>query len=341
MSNRIKIIAEAGVNHNGDIEIAKKLVDAATDAGADFVKFQTFITEKLVSKKAIKAEYQKVNVNDGEDSQFNMLKKLELSDEMHHSLMDYCNQRNIGFLSTAFDEDSIEYLNSLGLQFFKIPSGEITNKPYLQRIAKIGKPVILSSGMAEMKEIEAAVDVMMNQGLPKKNITVLHCNTQYPTPYNDVNLLAMKTIGKTIGVDVGYSDHTLGIEVSIAAAALGAVVIEKHFTIDRNLPGPDHKASLEPGELKAMISAIRNVELAIAGDGAKYPSESEKPNIAVARKSLHVNRDINKGEKINIDDLAVLRPGDGISPMLIDVVTGKIALKEIKQGSKILWSDLG
>ncbi len=337
---KITIIAEAGVNHNGDIKIARQLIDAASKAGADFVKFQTFKTEYLVSKEAKKAEYQAKNVKNSDLSQFGMLKNLEMSEQMHLELLDYCKKRKIGFLSTAFDEESADFLETLELSFFKIPSGEVTNKPYLQHIARKQKPVILSTGMADMDEIEAAIEVITAVGLPSNEITILHCNTQYPTPYKDVNLMAMKTIHEKFGMKVGYSDHTLGIEVSVAAAALGASVIEKHFTLDRNLPGPDHKASLEPSELRSMVSAIRNVELAISGDGVKHPSESEAPNIPIARKSLHLKRNIKKGDRIGDDDLIALRPGDGISPMLIDQIIGRVVIRELSKGSKIAWSDL-
>jgi len=340
MIRNITIIAEAGVNHNGDIEVAKQLIDAASQAGADFVKFQTFKTENLVSKDAKKAEYQAKNVKSSDLSQFSMLKNLELSEQMHYELLDYCNASKIGFLSTAFDEESADFLETLGLSFFKIPSGEITNKPYLQHIARKQKPVILSTGMADMDEVEDAVKVLLAGGLNSNDITILHCNTQYPTPYKDVNLMAMKSIYEKFGCNIGYSDHTLGIEVSIAAAALGASVIEKHFTLNRNLPGPDHKASLEPKELKFMVSAIRNIELAISGDGVKCPSESETPNIPVARKSLHLTRNMKKGDRIGQNDLSALRPGDGISPMLIDQVKGREVARDLNEGSKIEWSDL-
>lgn len=338
--NHVMIIAEAGVNHNGDIRLARQLIDAAAEAGADYVKFQTFKTENLVSKEAKKADYQIKNVQNDEHSQFCMLKKLELSEKMHYELAEYCVRKKIGFLSTAFDEESVNFLDSLRIPFFKIPSGEITNKPYLQLIASKGKPVVMSTGMADMNEIEAAVNLMVSEKMARKNIAILHCNTQYPTPYKDVNLLAMQFIHKHLQIDIGYSDHTLGIEVPIAAVALGAKIIEKHFTIDRNLPGPDHKASLEPAELKAMISAIRNIELAISGDGIKRPSESERPNIVIARKSIHLANSVKQGEVINKKHLMALRPGDGISPMKIDRIAGKVASRDLKQGTKIAWSDL-
>ena len=334
------IIAEAGVNHNGSMDLAKKLIDVAADSGADYVKFQTFKADKLVSKDAKKAEYQDKNINDGDDSQYNMLKKLELSDTMHHELIKYCDLKKIKFLSSGFDEESIDYLYSLGVNIFKIPSGEITNKPYLQHIARKGKEVILSTGMSDLKEIEEALVVMFNEGLKLEQITVLHCNSEYPTPMEDVNLLAMNEIQKAFGVAIGYSDHTRGIEVPIAAVALGASVIEKHFTLDRNLPGPDHKASLEPGELKAMVNAIRNIELVISGNGNKEPSKSEKPNIAIARKSIHLKTDLSVGTMLKPEHLLMKRPGDGISPMQIQTVLGKIILFDLPADHKLVWDDL-
>jgi N,N'-diacetyllegionaminate synthase len=322
------IIAEAGVNHNGDFELAKKLILAAAEAGADYVKFQTFNAEKLVSKSAKKAEYQEQNIHEVDDSQLSMLKKLEMPQKWHVELNELANENRIRFLSTGFDIESIDFLDHLGIQTFKIPSGEITNKPYLQHIATKGKPVILSTGMACLAEIIAAIDVLVSNGLSKDNITVLHCNTEYPTPMEDVNLLAMITIQKKIGVKVGYSDHTLGYEVPIAAVALGATVIEKHFTLDRNLPGPDHRASLEPEELKAMIKSIRNIELAISGNGKKEPSKSEKKNIPVVRKSIVASRRIKKGEILSNENLTAKRPGNGISPMLWDSVIGRTAVRD-------------
>lgn len=332
------IIAEAGVNHNGSISAAKKLVDAAADAGADYVKFQTFRTELLVSKSAVKAKYQKKN-SSGSDSQFEMLKKLELSVSDHKALIKYCKSKKIKFLSTAFDLSSIDLLKQLGITIFKIPSGEITNLPYLKKIGSLKKQVILSTGMTTMKEIKDAMNVLSMSGTKKENITVLHCNTEYPTPMKDVNLLAMLTIGKQLKVNVGYSDHTLGIEVPVAAVALGACVIEKHFTLDRNMKGPDHKASLEPNELKAMVKAIRNIEQAL-GSGKKVPSASERKNMMVARKSIHSARDLQKGTVITENDLSVKRPGNGISPMELGKVIGKTIKTDIKQDSLIKWSHL-
>ena len=323
------IIAEAGVNHNGDLSRAFELIHIAKLAGADFVKFQSFKANKLVSPTAKKAEYQQKNFSDGDDTQFTMLKKLELSEDQHERIIEECNRVGIKFLSTAFDVDGLHYLNTLGIPLFKVPSGEITNYPYLKTLAGFGKQVILSTGMSTLDEIKDALDVLLEHGLSLKEITVLHCNTEYPTPMKDVNLKAMLTIGNEIGVNIGYSDHTMGIEVPIAAVAMGATVIEKHFTTDRNLPGPDHKASLEPDELKAMVSAIRNIELALSGDGIKAPSESEIMNISIARKSLHTAREIKVGEQITELDLIALRPGSGISPMKINEILGKKVNRQI------------
>lgn len=321
------IIAEAGVNHNGSIELAKQLVDKAVEAGVDFIKFQTFKTEKLVAKSAQMASYQKKNIGTDDNSQFAMLKKLELTPSQHEELITYCKQKGIKFFSTAFDLDSIDYLHSLNLGLWKIPSGEITNYPYIKKIAQYREPVIVSTGMCEMQDIENAVSTLLKWGTKKEDIIILHCNTEYPTPYQDVNLKAMDAIREKFGVEVGYSDHTKGIEVPIAAVALGATVIEKHFTLDRNMEGPDHKASLEPDELKAMVSAIRNIEQAV-GDGIKKVTDSEKGNIAVARKSIVAARDIMKGETFTEDNLTVKRPGDGISPMRWEEVVGQTAKRD-------------
>ena len=323
------IIAEAGVNHNGSIETAKKMIDAAADAGVDYVKFQTFNADNLVVRTAKKAEYQQKNMSSDDNSQYQMLKKLELSKEQHYELVDYCKQRGVKFFSTAFDLESVDFLSSLQLGLWKIPSGEITNYPYLRRIAKEKQPVILSTGMSTMQDIAAAVNVLEKFGTEKQSITVLHCNTQYPTPMQDVNLLAMKAIEKEIGVKTGYSDHTLGIEIPIAAVALGAAVIEKHFTLDRNMEGPDHKASLEPDELKAMVDAIRNVEKAL-GSSEKKVSASESENINIARKSIVAAKSIAKGEKFTEENLTVKRPGDGISPMQWENVIGKTAIRDFE-----------
>lgn len=329
------IIAEAGVNHNGCIEMAMKLIEAAANAGADFVKFQTFKADSLVSKTAKKAAYQQKNFNDGDDFQYVMLKNLELNEAAHLELINHCKKCNIRFLSTGFDKESIDFLDSLNIPFFKIPSGEITNKPYLQHIAGKGRPVILSTGMANMDEIKAAVFVLVENGVHQEQITVLHCNTEYPTPMADVNLKAMLQIRDELGVKIGYSDHTNGIEVPIAAVALGAEVIEKHFTIDRNLPGPDHKASLEPAELKAMVTAIRNIEKAVSGSGLKEPSPSEIKNKEIARKSIVAATKIEKGETFTGENLTVKRPGTGISPMLWDEVIGQKASRNFNEDEPI------
>lgn len=325
--NKVIIIAEAGVNHNGDIELAKKLIDAAVDAGVDYVKFQTFKSENLVSKEAKKADYQIENTLNSDENQLQMLKKLELSNSQHKILVSYCKQKNIAFFSTAFDLESLFYLKELGLEMVKIPSGEITNLPYLRKAAALFNEVILSTGMSTMKEIEDALNVFLQAGISKNNITVLHCNTEYPTPMKDVNLKAMLSIHEKFGVKIGYSDHTLGIEVPIAAVALGACMIEKHFTLDRSLPGPDQLASLEPIELKAMVNAIRNIELAISGTGLKEPSNSEIKNISIARKSIVAKKPIVKGEKFTEYNITTKRPGTGISAMQWDEVLGKIAYK--------------
>ena len=333
--NHTLIIAEAGVNHNGSIEIAKKLIEKAIEAGADLIKFQTFKSEKLVSKAARQADYQKKNIgNEADDSQLNMLKKLELSAADHETLVDYCKQKGIKFFSTAFDMESIDYLHSLDMGIWKIPSGEITNYPYIKKIASYGEPVILSTGMCELTDIEAALDVLTAHGLSKSQITVLHCNTEYPTPFKDVNLLAMLEIGKKYGVRIGYSDHTRGVEVPIAAVALGATVIEKHFTLDRNMSGPDHKASLEPEELKAMVSSIRHIEEAL-GNGHKTISESERKNIAIARKSIVAACPIKKGELLTEQNLTVKRPGTGITPMRWEAVVGTKAIKDYQEEDQI------
>ena len=320
------IIAEAGVNHNGNLDMARRLIDAAADAGADLVKFQTFNADRLVTAQAAKADYQKSATTAGE-SQHAMLRKLELTRDMHEALIAHCQSRGIGFFSTGFDEESVELLVELGLDRFKIPSGEITNLPYLRHVGRYGKPVILSTGMATIDEIKSALAVLEQAGTPRERITILHCNTEYPTPMPDVNLRAMLTIRDSFGVAVGYSDHTAGIEVAIAAAAMGATVIEKHFTLDRTLPGPDHKASLEPGELKAMIAAIRNVEQAL-GDGIKRPSTSERKNINIARKSLVAACPIRAGERFSETNLTAKRPGTGLSPMRWDEVVGQIAPRD-------------
>ena len=331
---RTLIIAEAGVNHNGDIAKAKALIDKGAEAGVDFVKFQTFKAGNLVTKQAKRAAYQDKNTQDN-DSQYEMLKKLELSQKDHQELIDYCTQKGIKFLSTGFDFESLEFLAGLGITIAKIPSGEITNLPYLRKVATLFPEVILSTGMANITEIKDAVKVLTDNGVSKDKITVLHCNTEYPTPMEDVNLKAMLHIHRELGVPVGYSDHTLGIEVPIAAVALGAMVIEKHFTLDKTLPGPDHKASLEPEELKAMVSAIRNIEKAIGGSGLKEVSKSEAKNKPIVRKSIVAAKKIVKGESFTIENLTVKRPGTGISPMQWDNVIGKTAKKDFEEDDLI------
>ena len=334
MSKHVLIIAEAGVNHNGSLDLAKQLIDKAVEAGVDIIKFQTFKSEKLVSKAARQAEYQQRNIGKKDDGQLAMLKKLELSQADHEELISYCNERGIRFFSTAFDMDSIDYLHSLDLGLWKIPSGEITNYPYLRKIAQYNEPVILSTGMCELSDIEAAMKVLLDFGVQKEQITILHCNTEYPTPFADVNLKAMLEIGEKFGVQIGYSDHTKGIEVPIAAVALGATVIEKHFTLDKNMEGPDHKASLEPDELKAMVSAIRNIEQAL-GTGHKTISESERKNIEIARKSIVAARPIETGELLTEENLTVKRPGNGISPMLWNKVVGTRAVQSFNEEDPI------
>jgi N,N'-diacetyllegionaminate synthase len=324
--NKVFIIAEAGVNHNGSLELAKKLVDVAVDAGADAVKFQTFKADKLVSKNAQKAEYQKHTTSEDE-SQYEMIKNLELDENAHRVLISYCNEKKIMFLSTPFDHDSIDLLNSFEMPIFKIPSGEITNLPYLRHVGSLGKEIVLSTGMADLGEIEDAIDALMQAGVPKDKITVLHATTEYPCPIEEVNLLAMQTIKAAFGIKVGYSDHTQGIEVPIAAVAMGASVIEKHFTLDRAMEGPDHKASLVQAELKAMVQGIRRVSDAL-GSGIKRPSKSEEKNMTVARKSIVASRPIKLGEIFSVDNLMIKRPGSGISPMRWDEMIGRLAQKD-------------
>ncbi len=330
---RVFIIAEAGVNHNGSLEMAFQLIDVAVATGADAVKFQTFKAEKSVTANAPKAGYQKETTGSAE-SQLEMVKKLELDETAHIQLYKYCQQKGIKFLSTPFDLESIDLLNRLGLEIFKIPSGEITNLPYLRKLGALKKQLILSTGMADLGEIEEALSILTEFGTPLDNITVLHCNTEYPTPFEDVNLKAMLTIGHAFGVTVGYSDHTPGIEVAVAAVALGAAVLEKHFTLDRNLPGPDHKASLEPDELKAMVQAIRNIEKAL-GNGIKRPSPSEVRNKPIARKSLVATQPIKTGELFSADNITAKRPGTGISPMRWDEILGQVAQKNYEKDELI------
>jgi N,N'-diacetyllegionaminate synthase len=326
MKKTTLIIAEAGVNHNGDLGLAKQLIDVAAEAGADLVKFQTFNASRQVTTTAKKADYQ-TQTTDISETQHEMLRRLELTEAMHHELIAHCASRNIGFFSTGFDIESVDLLMSLGLVYFKIPSGEITNLPYLRHIGQLGKTVILSTGMSNLGDIEAALDVLEQAGTARAQISVLHCTTEYPTPMNEVNLRAMQSIQTAFGVAVGYSDHTSGIEVAIAAVAMGATVIEKHFTLDRNLPGPDHKASLEPEELKAMVAAIRNIEIAL-GDGIKRLTPSEARNKPVARKSLVASQVIKAGEVFSAQNITTKRPGTGISPMRWNEIMGRAASRD-------------
>ncbi len=331
--NSVFIIAEAGVNHNGSLEMALQLVDVAADAGADAVKFQTFTADALVSKTAQKADYQKQTTN-ADESQYAMLKRLELSKEDHLAIIKRCQTRQIQFLSTPFDLSSIALLHTLGMTTYKVPSGELTNLPYLRQVATVAQQVILSTGMANLAEVEGALQVLLATGLRRDQVIILHATTEYPCPIDEVNLTAMLTLKHAFSVVVGYSDHTKGIEIPVAAVAMGAKVIEKHFTLDKNLPGPDHKASLEPQELKAMVSAIRNIEMAL-GDGIKRPSLSEQKNMTVARKSLVASRLIKKGELLTPDNMAVKRPGTGISPMRWDDVMGRTACKDFMVDEQI------
>ena len=326
MKQHTLIIAEAGVNHNGDMQLAKRLVDAAAAAGADLVKFQTFNASRQVTRSAKKADYQ-TQTTDSSESQHAMLQRLELTEAMHHELIEHCASRQIGFLSTGFDIECVDMLVRLGQEQFKIPSGEITNLPYLRHIGQLGKKVILSTGMATLGEIESAIDALEQAGTPRSKLTVLHCTTEYPAPMVEVNLRAMQSLRAAFGVDVGYSDHTQGIEVGIAAVALGASVIEKHFTLDRTLPGPDHQASLEPAELSAMVAAIRNIEVAL-GDGVKRLTPSEARNKLIARKSLVASRPIKAGEIFTSENLTTKRPGTGISPMRWDEFLGNKAQRD-------------
>lgn len=329
--NKTFIIAEAGVNHNGSFELAKQLVDKAVWAGADCIKFQTFNSKNLVSKNAQKAEYQK-KTTDSSETQLDMLKKLELSKEEFVEIRDYCNQKGIMFLSTPFDLESIDFLSSIGVKTWKVPSGEITNYPFLRAIGKRKESVIMSTGMCTLDEVRDAIKVLKDFGTT--DITLLHCTTEYPAPYDSVNLKAMLTLKNEFGFNVGYSDHTNGIAVPVAAVAMGASVIEKHFTLDKNMEGPDHKASLEPDELKLVVQSIRNVELAL-GDGTKRPSDAEKKNIAIARKSIVAACDIKKGEKFTEENLTAKRPGNGISPMNLAEVLGKIAKRDFSEDELI------
>lgn len=323
----VLIIAEAGVNHNGSLSLAKKLADKAKEAGADYVKYQTFNPSNMVSKYAAKAEYQK-QTTDSKQSQLDMLEELMLSYDEFVELKEYCGQIGIGFLSTSFDLDSTEFLARLGCEIWKIPSGEVTNYPYLVDIARKHQPIILSTGMCDEEDIAAAIEVLKSNGAGK--ISLLHCTTEYPTPFEDVNLKAMCTMRDIFGLEVGYSDHTRGIEVPIAAVAMGAKIIEKHFTLDKNMKGPDHKASLEPDELKQMVDSIRNIEKAL-GSGTKRPAESEKKNIAIARKSIVAKTQIKKGELLTTENITTKRPGDGISPMRWNEVIGTCAIRDFDE----------
>lgn len=322
------IIAEAGVNHNGNIQLAKKLIDVASHCGVDYVKFQTFKAESLVSGHAEKADYQK-KTTQADEGQYEMIKKLELDLNAHKELIKYCNAKGVRFISSPFDIDSIDLLYDLGVDLFKAGSGEITNYPYLQKLASKGLPVILSTGMSNLSDVEQALEVLLTGGLKRENITLLHANTEYPTPFEDVNLKAMLTLKEAFKVNVGYSDHTPGIEVPIAAVALGAVVVEKHFTLDKNMEGPDHKASLEPEELNEMVKAIRNIEKAL-GDGIKQPSPSERKNMPIARKSIIAKQIISKGEILNEKNITTKRPGTGISPMRWNEIIGRQAIRDFK-----------
>lgn len=325
------IIAEAGVNHNGDIQLAKQLIDVAAESKADAVKFQTFISEKCIVKGTAKAKYQEKTTGKDED-QLDMIKKLELPYEAFVKLKEYCDKKQIIFISTPFDLESADFLNNIGIEIFKIPSGEITNYPLLKKIGQFHKKIIMSTGMSTIKEIQNAITILNSE--ETTDISLLHCNTQYPTPMEDVNLRAMLTLKKEFGVPVGYSDHTNGIEVPIAAVAMGAEIIEKHFTLDKNLPGPDHKASLEPDELKSMVTGIRNIEKAL-GSYEKKVTDSEQENIAIARKSIVASRFIKKGEVFTEENLAVKRPGTGISPMRWNEVVGKVSDKDYDEDEMI------
>lgn len=336
---KVIIIAEAGVNHNGDLNLAKKLVDLASECGADYVKFQTFKAEKLVTKSAKKANYQLENIkSEKNDNQFDMLKKLELPLEWHYDLIRYCGSRNIKFLSTGFDEASIDFLDQLDLDFIKIPSGEITNKPYLEHIAQKNKNIIFSTGMSTLKEIKDCINVLLNKGLSKSQISVLQCNTEYPTPYDDVNLNVLITLRDELGVMIGYSDHTEGINIPIAAVAMGAKLIEKHITLDKNMEGPDHKVSADKEEFENMIKAIRQVEQAF-GISEKKPTDSERKNLEIVRKSLHYSRELEVSHIISKEDLIALRPGNGISPMNIDDIIGKKLLTKVNYNDLVQLND--
>ena len=331
--DKVFIIAEAGVNHNGNIEIAKKLIDIAIGVGANAVKFQTFKAEKVISKFAQKAEYQ-YKITDKNETQLEMVKRLELDVDAHKELIHYCKKKGLMFLSTPFDIESIGLLNELEVEILKIPSGEITNLPYLRKIGSLNRNIIISTGMADLEEIGKALGILLESGTSKDNITVLHCNSEYPTPFEDVNLTAMLTIRDTFRVNIGYSDHTPGIEIPIAAVALGATVIEKHFTLNKDMDGPDHKASLGPDELKSMVTAIRNIEKSL-GDGIKRPSPSELKNRPLVRKSIIAGMDIKEGDMLTENNITVKRPGIGINPMEWDNVIGRKAIHDFKEDELI------
>jgi N,N'-diacetyllegionaminate synthase len=333
------IIAEAGVNHNGSMENARKLIDIAADAGADYVKFQTFKTEEIVDPSAPTAKYQEKQVGKSV-SQFEMIKKLELSYDEFKELEGYCESKNIKFLTTFADIKSLLEYDKKSLDFIKISSGEVTNLLFLKKIAEVGKPIVISTGMAKLSEIETALEVLISNGADRNSITILHCNTEYPTPFQDVNLKAMQTIKNAFKTDVGYSDHTLGIEVSLAAVALGATIIEKHFTIDKNLPGPDHSSSIEADELKKLVSSIRNIESAMAGTGRKEPSNSEAKNKNIVRKSIFVSKEIKKGEVFSEENITLKRPGDGIPANEIFNILGKKSIKNLNSGKKLEYNDI-
>ena len=337
-NNKVFIIAEAGVNHNGNLKLAKKLIDIAANSFVDAVKFQTFISENVISKNAKKAKYQ-INSTGSEESQLSMVKKLELNFKDFIELKKYTESKGIIFLSTAFDLESIDFLSTLNMGLWKIPSGEITNLPFLQKIGSYNQQIIMSTGMSKLGEIENALEILIDSGTSRENISILHCNTEYPTPFKDVNLNAMLTIQKAFNVNVGYSDHTEGIEVPIAAVAMGATIIEKHFTLDKSLPGPDHKASLEPNELAEMVNAIRNIESAL-GSSIKSPSKSETKNINIARKSIHLSNDIKKGCILTLNNLAIKRPGHGISPLLINKIVGCKIKNDLKKDSILQFKDI-
>ena len=338
MSSKTKIIAEAGVNHNGSLERAKLLIKIAAESGADVVKFQTFSASKIASESTPLADYQQKN--NRIKNQLQLLSSLEIPYDWYKELMDYSNELNIEFASTAFEIEGVDFLDNLGQSFFKIASGELTNKPLIEHIAKKGKKIILSTGMANNDEIAAALNLCYNHGVSKNNITLLHCNTQYPSPYEDLNLNAIGAMKSKFDVEIGYSDHSLGIEVPIACVTLGAKVIEKHFTINRNDIGPDHGASIEPDELKKMVDSIRNIEKAISGTGHKAPSKSEVHNRVIARRSVHLANNVLKGDVINLDDLIMMRPGDGISPMKLNEIIGKNYTMDLPCGTKISWENI-